>query len=156
MGSQGEAVTGPHGLEHVGHEAQDKGTDRFARSGDGYTRDSRCPVTRMLPLMQKLGTKLTEKHTHTYIHTERWIPLDRQKNPGIGAALVACLSRGPELSIQVLDRGRREGSVIFSVQEGNGSGRPGSLQPLGPKLRQDALLGLATTGSKRFLILARS
>lgn len=26
--------------------------DRFARSGDGYTWDSRCPVTRMLPLMQ--------------------------------------------------------------------------------------------------------
>lgn len=96
----------------------------------------------------KLRTRLTEKRTHTYIHTEHWIPLDRQKNPGIWAALVACLSRGPELSIQVLDKGLQRRSRHFrSVREGDGSGLPGSLQPLGTKLCQDALLGLVT-GSK--------
>lgn len=71
--------------------------------------------------------------------------MDRQKIQGIWAALVACLSRGPELSIQGLNKGlQRRVSHFRSVQEGNGSGQLGSLQPLGTKLCQDALLGLMT------------
>lgn len=85
----------------------------------------------------------THRETYAYIHTGCWIPLDRQKIQGIWAALVACLSRGPELSIQVLYKGpRRRISHFRSVQEGNGLGQPGSLQPLGTKLCQDTLLGL--------------
>lgn len=99
--------------------------------------------------MQKLRTRLTEKHTHTYIHTHGTLdPIGQTENPGIWAALVACLSRGPELSIQVLDKGlQRRVRHFRSVREGNGSGRPGSLQPLGTKLCQDTLLGLVA-GSK--------
>lgn len=48
----------------------------------------------------------------------------------------------------MLDKGLQRRSRHFrSVREGNGSGRPGSLQPLGTKLCQEALLGLVT-GSK--------
>lgn len=92
----------------------------------------------------KLRTK-THRETDTYIHREHWIPLDRQRIQGIWAALVACLSRGPELSIRVLNRGlQRRVSYCGSVREGNGSGQPGSLQPLGTELCQDALLGPVT------------
>lgn len=45
-------------------------------------------------------------------------PIGQTENPGIWAALVACLSRGAELSIQVLDKGTAEKDPSFLERAG--------------------------------------
>lgn len=89
IGSQREAVTGPCGSSTYDTEAQDKGTGLR-----GLVMD--IPATADALLQGcchscKVKDK-THRETHTYIHTERWSPLDRQKIQGSGQHwLPACL-----------------------------------------------------------------
>jgi hypothetical protein len=89
IGSQRDAVTGPRGLKHVGHEARDKGTGlRDLVMDIPATADA---LLRGCCHSCKIKNE-THRETYTYIHTERWIPLDRQKIQGSGQHwLPACL-----------------------------------------------------------------
>jgi hypothetical protein len=114
-GSQRQAVTDTHGL------GRHRTGDRAARSGDGCAWNGRCLCHKHVKVCHSCKIKIEAyggTHTHTYTHThhhhhttQQWIPLDRhRKTRGpIWAALVACLSRGPELNIQVLNKGLQRG-----------------------------------------------